>query len=245
MSVRVLRPIPARQLRLAVFDLDGTLIDSRRDLVEAVNATLKQFGLPEQQDARIASYIGNGAAKLVERALAADGADPALGPAALASFLEYYRVHKLDHTLPYPGVMEQLKVLRESLAVPMAVLTNKPVRASEQICEGLGLAPFFFRIYGGNSFASKKPDPEGLRSLMVESGAKPRETLMVGDSDVDIATGEAAGAWTLGCRYGLSPQSVAAMESQGRLDAVVDSAWEWQEVLGVHAASRLATAPIP
>ena len=231
--VRVLRTIPSAQLRLLVFDLDGTLIDSRRDLVNAVNATLVQFGLPEQHDDRIASYIGDGAAKLVERALAADGADPALAPSALAAFLDYYRIHKLDYTLPYPGVMEQLIRLRDTLHLPMAVLTNKPVIASQQICDGLGLAPFFFRIYGGNSFASKKPDPEGLLALMAECGASPATTLMVGDSDIDIRTAHAAGAWSLGCRFGLSPHSIAAMEAAASVDAVVDTASEWCDALGL------------
>lgn len=229
--VRVLRAIPSAQLRLIVFDLDGTLIDSRRDLVDAVNATLRQFNLPQQHDERIASYIGNGAAKLVERALAADGADPSLAPAALAAFLDYYREHKLDNTLPYPGVLEQLHILRETMNTPMAVLTNKPVRASEQICEGLGLSPFFFRIYGGNSFETKKPDPEGLLALMAEAGATAEQALMIGDSDVDIRTARAAGAWSIGCRFGLSPHTIAAMEREALVDAVVDHAAEWSDIL--------------
>ena len=240
--VRVVRTIPPSQLRLLVFDLDGTLIDSRRDLIDAVNATLTGLGLPEQHDDRIASYIGNGAAKLVERALAADKADPALAPAALEAFLDFYREHKLDNTVPYPGVLEQLALLRETLDVPMAVLTNKPVRASEQICEGLRLSPFFFRIYGGNSFPTKKPDPEGLLALMAEADARPNQTVMIGDSDVDLYTARAAGAWALGCRYGLSPHTVSAMEERGRVDIVVDQPSEWCDALGVSTNSGARSA---
>ena len=237
--VHVLRPLPTARLRLLVFDLDGTLIDSKQDLVEAVNATLCRFDLPPQSPDRIASYIGDGAAVLIQRALAADRADPALAPAALAAFLDYYHQHLLDHTRPYPGAVEQLQQLREALPdARMAVLTNKPVRASANICKGLDLAPFFFNVYGGNSFATKKPHPEGLLALISEAGAQPDETVMVGDSEVDIRTARAAGAWSLGCRYGLSPQTIADMESQQTVDVVVDAASEWAEALGVPASKE-------
>ena len=240
--VSVLRSIPSEQLRLLVFDLDGTLIDSRRDLVESVNAALAQFKLPPQAEERIASYIGDGAAMLVQRALASDGADPALAPAALEAFLAYYREHKLDHTRLYSGVLDQLALLREILSVHMAVLTNKPVHASREICAALGLAPFFFAVYGGNSFPTKKPDPEGLQRLIAEAGVRPQEALMVGDSDVDIRTARAAGAWSLGCRFGLSPHTIADMEAQQLVDVVVDEASEWAEALQLspflHTASE-------
>ena len=244
--VRTLRPIPSAQLRLLVFDLDGTLIDSKKDLAEAVNAALQQFSLPRQPDEQIASYIGDGAGMLIKRALAANvskDSDPALAPAVLESFLAYYREHKLDHTCVYPDVFEQLASLRDAMpGARMAVLTNKPVRASEEICEGLGLAPFFFSIYGGNSFATKKPDPEGLLKLIAEAGAAPGTTLMVGDSDVNIRTARAAGTWSLGCRYGLSPHSIADMEAGGLVDAVVDSAGEWSEALGIPVRAEVAHA---
>lgn len=237
--VHVLRPLPSARLRLLVFDLDGTLIDSKQDLAEAVNATLRQFGLPPQTHERIASYIGDGAAVLIERALAADAADPALAPAALAAFLDYYHRHLLDHTRPYPGVPEQLHRLREALPqARMAVLTNKPVRASISICEGLGLAPFFTTVYGGNSFPTKKPDPQGLLQLISEAGVQADETVMVGDSEVDILTARAAGAWSLGCRYGLSAHSIADMEAKQLVDVVVDAPSEWAEALGVQAAQE-------
>ena len=230
---RVLRSLPAAQLRLLVFDLDGTLIDSRKDLVTSVNATLRAFGLPEQDEDRIASYIGDGAAALVQRALAADGADAALAPAALEHFLAYYREHKLDHTRVYSGVMEQLQLLAALGHMQMAVLTNKPVRPSEEICAALGLAPFFFATYGGNSFATKKPEPEGLLRLIAEAGVRPEDTVMIGDTDVDVRTARAAGTWSVGCRYGLSPHTIADMEAQALVDAVVDAPGEWAQALGV------------
>ena len=227
------RPLPADRLRLLVFDLDGTLINSRKDLVESVNAVLAQLGLPRQPDDAIASWIGDGAAKLIERALLASHADSALLPAALEAFLDYYREHKLDHTVAYEGVFESLTRLARTLPVSMAVLTNKPVRPSQQICEALGLAPFFFSNYGGNSFATKKPHPEGLLVLMEEASATPRQTLMIGDSSVDVQTARAAGAWSLGCRFGLSPHTIEQMEAEGLVDAVVDEAREWPEALGL------------
>ncbi len=238
--VRVLRSLPAAQLRLLVFDLDGTLIDSRKDLVTSVNATLRAFGLPGQDEDRIASYIGDGAAALVQRALAADGADAALAPAALEHFLAYYREHKLDHTRVYSGVVQQLSLLAAQGHVQMAVLTNKPVRPSEEICAALGLAPFFFATYGGNSFATKKPEPEGLLRLITEAGVRPEETVMVGDTDGDVRTARAAGTWSVGCRYGLSPHTIADMEAQEVVDVVVDAPGEWAEALGVQAHEEVS-----
>lgn len=239
--VTTLRTLPVTQLRLLVFDLDGTLIDSRRDLVEAVNAMLQQFDLATQADDQIASYIGDGAGMLVQRALAAAGADATLAGAALDAFLDHYREHKLDHTRVYDGVLEQLASLRGDLPVQMAVLTNKPVIPSRQICDALGLSQHFFSIYGGNSFVTKKPDPEGLRKLMAEAGCAASETVMIGDSEVDIHTAKAAGTWSIGCRFGLSPHTIADMEARQLVDVVVDHASDWSEALlgaGVREVAR-------
>src|SRR5579863_5087356 len=185
--IRVFRPIPVESIKLLVFDLDGTLIDSAQDLCNSVNATLAHFGRPPLPDETIAGYIGNGALMLVRRAFAdANGAhvDEDLLAKAYPFFLEYYREHKLDYTYAYEGVLEALAALRtvhDQPAAPprsMAVLTNKPVRPARAICEALGLAPYFLAIYGGNSFKTKKPDPEGLHTLMQEAGARPEETVM-------------------------------------------------------------------
>jgi len=230
--VAVLRPLPVRQIRLLVFDLDGTLIDSRKDLCNSVNAMLVEFHRQPLPEEIIASYIGDGAGMLVRRALG-DPHDEPLVEDALQHFLAYYREHKLDHTYVYDGVKEALAKLR---ALPnevgtraMAVLTNKPIGPSLAICDALGLSKHFFRIYGGDSFATKKPDPSGLLALMREAEAKPEETLMVGDSDVDLLTAKRAGAWSMGCRYGLSPHTLENIAA----DVLVDSPHEWTEALAV------------
>lgn len=222
--VRTVRAIPASKLRLIVFDLDGTLIDSGADLFASVNAMLRNFDRPPLPEAVIASYIGDGAPLLVRRALG-DPSDQAFFDAALSYFISYYHDHKLDHTKTYPGVFEALQELRlhGEGERSMAVLTNKPIRPSQAICEALGLSPYFFRIYGGNSFATKKPDPEGLHTLMREAGVAAEETLMIGDSAVDILTARNAGTWSMGCTYGLSPHTLEDVEP----DCLVDSVREW------------------
>ena len=231
---RILRPLPLDSLRLLVFDLDGTLIDSRQDLCNSVTATLGHFGMRHLPDATIAGFIGDGAAMLIRRALAVPGEvlpgndpeDEGFFEEAFRYFLTWYRAHKLDFTYVYPGVLESLEVLRtlpDGSPRPMAVLTNKPVRPARAICEALGLAPYFFSIYGGDTFPTKKPDPLGLATLMAETGAAPEETAMIGDSDVDIRTARNAGAWAVGCSFGLAPESLEAVVP----DAVVDHASDW------------------
>jgi phosphoglycolate phosphatase len=222
---RILRPIPAGSLRLLVFDLDGTLIDSGADLCASINAMLEHFGRPPLPQAVISTYIGDGAARLVSRSLG-EPEDQAFLDSALTYFLDYYREHKLDHTYVYSGVFPSLDSLRLAPAGAqrsMAVLTNKPIGASLAICEALGLSPYFFRIYGGNSFATKKPDPEGLLTLMREAGVSAQETLMIGDSDVDILTARSAGVWSMGCSYGLSPHTLAEVPP----DCLVESPDDW------------------
>ncbi len=236
--LRILRPLPVDSIRLLVFDLDGTLIDSRQDLCNSVNATLTNFGLKPLPDAVIASYIGDGAAMLIRRALAIPGElppgqDPSEGffQEAFEFFLTYYRAHKLDYTHLYPGVLDSLEALKDlpdGTPRQMAVLTNKPVGPARAICEGLGIAKYFYSIYGGDSFASKKPDPEGLLALIAEAGVLPEETLMVGDSDVDVRTGRNAGAWVLGCTFGLAPETLHAAQP----DALADHASAWTLALG-------------
>ncbi len=216
---RSFRPIPVGSLRLLVFDLDGTLIDSGADLCASVNAMLRNFGRPELPQEIIATYIGDGAARLVSRALG-EPEDGDYLESAVTYFLDYYREHKLDHTYVYPGVFESLDALRPR---SMAVLTNKPIGPSQAICDALGLSPYFFRIYGGNSFATKKPNPEGLLALMREARVAPEETLMIGDSDVDVLTARNAGVWSMGCSYGLSPHTLAIVTP----DCLVESPAAW------------------
>ena len=237
--IRVFHPIPVEQLKLLVFDLDGTLIDSAQDLCNSVNAALEHVGQAPLPDPVIASYVGNGAPLLVRRALAralgvgVEEVDAELQATAYTFFLDYYREHKLDFTYAYEGVLEALAALRSlhdahgGTARTMAVLTNKPVRPAQGICEGLGMADYFLHIYGGDSFAVKKPDPLGLRTLMEEVGAKPDETAMIGDSKVDVQTARNAGVWSVGCAFGFGPQNL--METPP--DILVDSAADWTAAL--------------
>lgn len=202
------RKIPAHQLRLIVFDLDGTLIDSRADLTHSVNAMLRYLDRRELPEDVIASYIGSGVGMLVRRALG-DPHDDMLMDKALEYFLDYYREHKLDHTYVYPGMLPLLDALRNLPQQPLlAVLSNKPVGPSRAICEALGLAEGMFRIYGGDSFDTKKPDPLGLATLLREAETAAHEAVMIGDSDVDVLTAQNAGTFSIGCSYGLSPHTL-------------------------------------
>jgi len=237
--VRVHRTIPVEKLKLLVFDLDGTLIDSAQDLCNSVNAALREFGYAALPDPVVASFVGNGAPMLVRRALAAsastvpEAVDQKLLDDTLAFFLKYYRAHKLDFTYAYEGVLEALAALKQLHDAPgtpqrlMAVLTNKPVRPAQGICEGLGMADYFTHIFGGDSFPTKKPDPIGLHALMKEAGALPEETVMIGDSRVDVQTARNAGTWAVGCAFGFGPQNL--METPP--DVVVDRAREWINLL--------------
>lgn len=240
--LHLLNPIPAHRIRLIVFDLDGTLIDSRTDLTNSINAMLAEFARPPLPEEIIASYIGDGASMLVRRSLG-DPDDEPLVENALRHFLDHYREHKLDNTRVYPGVFSSLDVLRtmpDGTPRTMAVLTNKPVRASIEICDGLGLSPYMSRIYGGNSFATKKPDPEGLNAIIREATVSPGETLMIGDSSVDILTARRAGAWVIGCRFGLSSHTVEDIPA----DCLVDSAAEWVDALSLENAKTSAAASV-
>ena len=227
-----------KHIRLLVFDLDGTLIDSRQDLATAVNATLRHFGKPALPTETIASFVGDGALALIERAFQSSGLIPTLVPDAHQHFLGAYRQHKLDHTYVYPGVLAALEAIRRRAPhIHMACLTNKPVAPSRDICRALALEPFFFQIYGGNSFPSKKPDPLGLTHLIAEAGHLARtpetppvdaaHTAMIGDAPPDILAARAAGTLAVGCRFGFSEQDIDAPPP----DALVTSPSEWVELV--------------
>ena len=221
-------------LKLLIFDLDGTLIDSRLVLVHSVNAALRHLGRPELPDELIASYVGDGAPMLIRRTLGADADDEALVRRGLEFFLSYYKEHKLDHTTVYNGMKEALVAIRngrDGTPRQMAVLSNKPVNPSRAIVDALGLGGFFVSVYGGNSFASKKPDPEGAQTILRETGAQPQETLIVGDSGVDVCTGQNAGLWTCAVTYGFAPHTLEGAKP----DVEVDSPQELEKLFAAHA----------
>jgi phosphoglycolate phosphatase len=228
--IRTLRALDPHSIQLVIFDLDGTLIDSRLDLVHSVNAALRHIERPELPADVIASYVGDGAPILIQRALGPEANDQALIRKGLEFFLSYYREHKLDHTTLYPGITESLKAIQQSTngqPRKMAVLSNKPVIPSRAIVDALGLGPFFFQVYGGNSFETKKPEPDGIRQLLAEAGLSAEQAVIVGDSHVDVRTGRNAGLSTIGVTYGFAPHTL----EQQPPDVLVDSPAELRTVL--------------
>lgn len=220
------RQIPIEQISHLIFDLDGTLVDSRLDLSNSINGMLRHFGKPVLPNEVIASYIGDGAPMLVRRSLG-DPDDEAYVHRALEYFLLYYREHKLDNTYVYPGIKEALNSVRSAKnghAIKMSVLTNKPVGPARAIVEALGLSGYFFQVYGGNSFHTKKPDPAGVQALLQESGTEAGQTVIVGDSDVDVITARNAGTFSIGVGYGFAPHTF--------VDAAPDVLVETPEELG-------------
>lgn len=191
-------------IQLLIFDLDGTLVDSKTDLALSVNAMRERMRLDPLSHELISSYVGQGVTKLVRRALGERPADEDVNT-ALTIFLEYYRLHMLDNTVTYPGVCEALDELQDRKLV---VLTNKPVNFSRELLAGLGIARYFSFVYGGNSFDEKKPDPVGVMQLMSDTSISPRQTMMVGDSDTDVLTGRNAGVWTCGVTYGFGAHTL-------------------------------------
>jgi len=191
--------------RLLVFDLDGTLVDSKVDLANAVNVALASFDLPPLPHTVIYSYVGDGASALIRRALPEEMADRL--PEVLDRFLAYYRRHLLDTTRAYPGVGGALR--KWEGIYRMAVLTNKEVEMTREILSGLSLDHSFFVVRGGDSFGTKKPDPEGLLHILREAGVEAREAIMIGDSRNDVQAGKAAGTVTCGVTYGLAASGFA------------------------------------
>jgi phosphoglycolate phosphatase len=192
--------------RLIVFDLDGTLIDSRRDIAEAANALLVASGANALPEETIGRMVGDGAATLVARAFSASGRKQPED--ALDRFLTIYDQHLLEHTRPYPGVPEVLRELSGRAA--LAVLTNKPLQATVRVLAGLDLARYFSagRVIGGDGPFPRKPNPAGLQHLMAESGAHQRSTTFVGDSLIDWQTATNAATAVCLVRYGFGFVSV-------------------------------------
>jgi len=191
---------------LLIFDLDGTLIDSKLDLAHAVNATRAHMGFGPLDHEIVFSYVGNGAPVLIRRAIGPDASEQQLQH-ALEYFLAYYRDHMLDYTTLYPGVRETLDALHSS-GMKLAVLTNKPVRFSKAILSGLSIEGHFAQVYGGNSFEQKKPHPIGIETLLADTATDASKALMVGDSAVDVRTARNAGIACCGVTYGFQPETL-------------------------------------
>lgn len=194
-------------IHLVIFDLDGTLIDSRQDLANAVNATRAHLGLGPLNNERVYSYVGHGAPELIRRSLGKAATDAEIS-SGTKFFLAHYRAHVLDCTTLYPGVKGSLEHLHDA-GKRMAVLTNKPEDMSRAIVEGLGVAGYFFRVYGGDSLETRKPDPLGAEALMKEAGSTRAATVMVGDSSVDVLTARNAGIACCAVTYGFQPETLA------------------------------------
>jgi phosphoglycolate phosphatase len=188
--------------RLAVFDLDGTLVDSVDDLHASVSHALATVGLPPRSREEVRSFVGEGARVLLARAIAPR--DELLEP-ALAAWRAHYAEHLLDRTRAYPG----MAALLAGAGRPLAVLTNKPGAMARKILDGLGLLPRFSAVVGGDE-APRKPDPTGLRELMVRAGASPAETVLVGDSRHDVETARAAGVAVVAVTWGLASRAELA-----------------------------------
>ncbi|HEY2821428.1 MAG TPA: HAD-IA family hydrolase [Candidatus Acidoferrum sp.] len=207
-------------VRALVFDLDGTLIDSKLDLIHSVNATLAEMGRAKLSDEVISSYIGHGAPMLISRALGGVATEEELAR-GLKYFLAYYEEHKLDNTCLYPDVTETLAKLSQQ-EIAMAVLTNKPVKISVRILEELGLAKYFQAIYGGNSFETKKPDPLGAKTILSEFRVNTGDAMMVGDSEVDIQTARNAGMIAAAVNFGFGIHDRAQHPADIYLDRMSD-----------------------
>lgn len=186
-------------IELIIFDLDGTLIDSKDDIANSVNYTLKQFGLPALENSLIYSYVGNGVLPLLEETLTHSNKKDTLNE-ALKIFRTHYEEHLLDITRPYPGVMEMLEYFSSA---GMGLISNKPEKFVKKILKGLDVESFFLVALGGDSLKTKKPDPEGINMIINRFKTMPDKTIIVGDGGVDIRAGKNAGIHTCGVSYGL------------------------------------------
>jgi phosphoglycolate phosphatase len=218
------RPFDPGKMKLLIFDLDGTLIDSRQDLINSMNATLSHFGRPELSPEVITAYVGDGPPMLVRRAFG-DSTDERLLREATEFFLAFYSVHRIDCTRAFPGVGEMLvsaQASKNGVKRYLTVLSNKPADLAASILAELGIGRFFKSVYGGNSFSTQKPDPLGAKTILEQTGTPPELGLVVGDSPNDVLTGRSAGMWTCGVTYGFAPSTLRLAEP----DLLVDTTSE-------------------
>jgi len=202
---------------LVVFDLDGTLIDSAPDMHRAVNLMLRDLGCAPLTLSEIRTMVGDGASALIARALAARQCVSADPTQALATFLEHYENEPTTHTHPFPGVAETLERLQAS-GRTLAVCTNKPGRLTQMILERLDIERFFARILAGDSMPFRKPDPRALMEVIDSFGTAKAATLMVGDSEVDAATAQAASVPFVLMTYGYHRGPIGDISSVATLD---------------------------
>jgi phosphoglycolate phosphatase len=209
------------KVRALIFDLDGTLIDSKLDLALAINAMLDHMGRARHVHETIFGFVGNGAETLVRKSLG-PGVTEEDVKRGHAYFLSYYRAHMLDNTVLYPGVVEALECFRQLERYSMAVFTNKPVHFSRAIIDGLNLSRYFLCVYGGNSFEKKKPDPMGVEVLLRDMQASRDQSIMVGDSQVDIKTARNSGIFACGVTYGFDPEGLRVHPPDILVDNLVE-----------------------
>lgn len=227
----------AARVRAIVFDLDGTLVDSRLDLAEAVNRARGELGLEPLADEAIVGMVGAGARNLVRRALGGEP-DEALLDRALEHFYRHYDAVCLDRTRPYPGIDELIRALPADL--PLAVLSNKPERFVRRIVEHLGWGARFEVVAGGDTWPTRKPEPHGLLDVARRLGVAPADVLLVGDSRIDAATAEAAGTGFLFVEWGF-----ARAEERERLSRGGAASTASDVLSALRARGPLATAPPP
>lgn len=208
---------------LIIFDLDGTLIDSKLDLANSVNFTRARMGLSMLEHRLVFSYIGDGATMLIRRAMG-EGLSEAEVQRALEIFLANYGEHLLDNTTLYPGVSEALDELGH---LKLAVLTNKPLKPTQAILQGLRIQDRFAVVYGGNSFEQKKPHPVGIQQILGDTGTARERTVMVGDSSIDIQTGRNARVRTCGVTYGLASDTL----HESKPDFLIDDLRQLRRIL--------------
>jgi len=216
-----------RARRFVVFDLDGTLVDSRLDLARSANLLLDVYGRAPLGEDAVTAMVGEGARLLVERVLAAAGVEVPID-AALAQFLDIYDRHLLDTTRPYDGVIDAIGTLHARST--LGVLTNKPQRPAEVILEHFGLAKHFADIVGGGGPWPRKPAPDGLLAMMDRAGAASADTVFVGDSWIDLETAQAAGVQVCLVRYGFGFPQIPASRLRGS-EWIVDHPRGWLEVI--------------
>ncbi len=194
------KPFRLEDIDLLIFDLDGTLVDSSRDIAEAVNYALGKVGLPQWKIDNVLSEIGYGTKSLIRRILGDQHVD--LFQPTFDAFSEFYEEHLLDHTKLYPGVRETLEALDEK---QFAVISNKRQYFCDPILVGLDVGHFFFKVLGGDSLPKAKPHPDPILHVAEAAGIPMERVVMIGDSPIDVEAGKAAGSFTIGLTSGFTP----------------------------------------